>query len=125
MTYWTDANATSSLSNPSVVTVAGTYYIKASNSLGCSVISPVTVAYYIAPAAPTVTSPIAYCQGATASPLTATPGSGNTLNWYTVPTGGTASSTAPTPSTASLGSTSFYVSQTTSVGCEGPSNYRC
>ena len=68
-----------------------------------------------ATAAPTATTPVNYCQGATASPLTAT---GTNLLWYTTATGGTGSSTAPTPSTAATGSTTYYVSQT--VGCESP-----
>ena len=59
--------------------------------------------------APTVTTPVTYCQGATATALTAT---GTALKWYTVATGGTASTTAPTPSTATAGSTIYYVSQT-------------
>jgi gliding motility-associated-like protein len=71
------------------------------------------------PPAPTVISPVNYCQGATAVPLTATP-SGGTLNWYgTSATGGTASPTPPTPSTATLGPTTYYVSQTVG-GCESP-----
>ena len=73
-----------------------------------------------APPAPIVTSPLNYCQGATAVPLTATPSAGGTLNWYgTSATGGTASPTAPTPSTATVGSTTYYVSQTIG-GCESP-----
>jgi Ig-like domain CHU_C associated/SprB repeat len=66
------------------------------------------------PAAPTVSSPVNYCLNSTASPLTAT---GSNLLWYTAPTGGTGSSTAPTPVTTAAGTTSYYVSQT--VGCEG------
>lgn len=65
--------------------------------------------------APGVTN-ISYCQGATASPLTAT---GTDLKWYTTATGGTGTTTAPTPSTAVIGITSYYVSQTAN-GCEGP-----
>jgi hypothetical protein len=73
-----------------------------------------------APPAPIVISPLNYCQGATAVPLTATPSAGGTLNWYgTNATGGTASPTAPTPSTATVGSTTYYVSQTVG-GCESP-----
>lgn len=67
------------------------------------------------PAAPGVTTPVNLCQNTTASPLTA---SGISLLWYTTLTGGTGSSIAPTPSTTSLGTTSYYVSQT--IGCEGP-----
>jgi len=42
--------------------------------------------------------------------------------WYTTSTGGTGSSTAPTPSTSLAGNTSYYVSQTVTtngVACEG------
>ncbi len=58
---------------------------------------------------PTVTSLVTYNQYAVATPLTAT---GSSLKWYTVATGGTASTTAPTPSTNTVGSTDYYVSQT-------------
>ncbi|MEX0635325.1 MAG: T9SS type A sorting domain-containing protein, partial [Ferruginibacter sp.] len=49
---------------------------------------------------------------------TATAATGNTLNWYTVATGGTASSTTPTITTNTAGTTSYYVSQTNSLGCQ-------
>lgn len=62
---------------------------------------------------PTVSTPIYYCQGSPAVPLTATPSAGGTLNWYgTNATGGTASATAPTPSTATVGTIPYYVSET-------------
>ncbi|MBC8154017.1 MAG: hypothetical protein H7Z72_14010, partial [Bacteroidetes bacterium] len=67
------------------------------------------------PAAPGVTS-ISICQGQSASPLSASLAAGATPNWYgTNSTGGTASGTAPTPSTTS--SATYYVSQTAG-GCE-------
>uniref|UniRef100_UPI000687FCC2 glycosyl hydrolase family 8 n=1 Tax=Cytophaga aurantiaca TaxID=29530 RepID=UPI000687FCC2 len=67
--------------------------------------------------APTITSPVSYVQGATAAALTAT---GTALKWYgTNATGGTASTTAPTPATTTVGSTTYYVSQTLN-SCEGP-----
>lgn len=63
--------------------------------------------------APIVSSPVYYCQGSAAVPLTATPSVGGTLNWYgTNAAGGTASSIAPTPSTAVVGTVSYYVSET-------------
>jgi len=65
----------------------------------------------LAPPAPVVTTPVTYCQNVTAVSLTATALPGNTLKWYTVATGGTGSSTAPTPSTATAGTTNYYVSQ--------------
>jgi hypothetical protein len=67
------------------------------------------------PAAPTVTTPVNYCLNTPANPLTAL---GTGLVWYTQSAGGTGSSTAPTPLTSSIGTTSYYVSQTD--GCEGP-----
>jgi gliding motility-associated-like protein len=63
---------------------------------------------------------LVYCQSATAIPLTATTATNNTLKWYTVATVGTSSSTAPTPSATSVGTTNYYVSQTTPQNCEGP-----
>lgn len=59
--------------------------------------------------APTVTTPVTYCQGATATALTAT---GTALKWYTVATGGASTTTAPVPSTTTVGSTTYYVTQT-------------
>jgi len=71
--------------------------------------------------APTVTSTFTYCIGATATMLSATTtNTGNILNWYTVPTGGVATTTAPTPSTASAGTTMYYVAQANTDGFEGP-----
>lgn len=74
-------------------------------------------------AAPVVTSPVEYCTGQAATPLTATQEGSNILNWYTTETGGTPSATAPTPSTvtatAPVGIT-YYVSQTSANGCESP-----
>lgn len=68
-----------------------------------------------ATAAPVANTPINYCQGSAAVPLSAT---GTNLLWYSTATGGTGSTTAPTPSTAAAGSTTYYVSQT--IGCESP-----
>ena len=65
------------------------------------------------PAAPTVVSPIVYCQLATASALTAT---GTNLLWYTAATGGLGAITAPTPSAAVAGTVTYYVSQSNSCG---------
>ncbi|KDN55010.1 T9SS type B sorting domain-containing protein [Flavobacterium seoulense] len=58
---------------------------------------------------PTGTSVYYYCIGDSASQLTA---GGDNLLWYQDATGGTGSSTAPTPSTSSAGTTSYYVTQT-------------
>lgn len=54
-------------------------------------------------------SDVYYCPNQTAVPLTAT---GQNLLWYTTVTGGVGSTTAPTPSTTTVGITTYYVSQT-------------
>lgn len=123
LTYWSDAAATIPLSAAAAaaIAVSGTYYIKATAGT-CSVVRPVTVtltpAGSVAP--PTADSPVYFCQGSAATPLVATPLAGGTLNWYgTNATGGTASATAPSPSTATVGDVTYYVSQTIGT-CESP-----
>ncbi|RTY93642.1 T9SS type B sorting domain-containing protein [Flavobacterium sp. GT3R68] len=70
---------------------------------------------------PVVTSPIYLCQNTTATPIVVTPSAGGTLNWYgTNATGGTASPVAPTPNTAVVGTTNYYVSQTIAGCTESP-----
>ncbi|HTF82105.1 MAG TPA: glycosyl hydrolase family 8, partial [Cytophagales bacterium] len=87
-----------------VVPDKGVYSLSNKNAVACT--TP----------APTVASPLSYTQGATATPLTAT---GTALKWYTVPSNGNALASAPTPSTATVGSTTYYVTQTLN-GCESP-----
>ena len=57
------------------------------------------------------TTSYTYCQGATATALSATALTANTLRWYTQPTGGTYTTTAPVPSTTTAGTYTYYVSQ--------------
>jgi hypothetical protein len=64
----------------------------------------------------TVVSPVTYYQNQTASPLTAT-SAGSGLLWYSSASSTTPIST-PTPSTATIGSTSYWVSSTNANGCE-------
>jgi PKD repeat protein len=111
---WTGPDGFISASqNPSIANVttanAGTYLATITVN-GCTFTAATTVTIgEQVPDAPTVTSPVVYCQGATATALTAT---GENLKWYTAATGGTGSTTAPTPSTTTAGTTSYYVSQT-------------
>ncbi|SFI21750.1 Ig-like domain-containing protein [Halpernia frigidisoli] len=121
-------NQTLPTSNPNLNILGGTYqngdqfrFIvgEALNilSTNCQVIStPISLKINGYPTAPTVTSPINYCQNSVATALTAI---GTDLLWYTSATGGTGSSTAPIPDTSILGTTSYFVSQTT-TGCESP-----
>src|SRR5690606_21685191 len=72
----------------------------------------------VPPTSPIVSN-VYYELNSTAIPLTATlNGVGTTLKWYTDELGSDYSSSAPTPSTNQLGTTSYYVSQANSVGCE-------
>ena len=67
-----------------------------------------------------VTLNLASCQGITAVALTANTLANHTLVWYNSQATGTASlTTAPVPSTSTIGSNDFFVSQIkTSTGCE-------
>ena len=91
-------------------------FLKGANSGGRGAVGQVVLTYTVCtpPSAPAVATPVNYCKNTTAFALTAT---GSNLLWYTLPSGGTGSSTAPTPSTATVGTTNYYVSQT--IGCEG------
>ena len=68
----------------------------------------------------TSTASYTYCAGATASALTANASLGNSLRWYTQATGGTYTTTAPTPSTTTAGSFTYYVSQANVNNDESP-----
>ncbi|QHL88991.1 T9SS type A sorting domain-containing protein [Nibribacter ruber] len=69
----------------------------------------ITLSIDATPPAPTVTSQVILCQNHTATALTAT---GTSLKWYTSATSGTGSSTAPVPNTNTVGTTSYWVTQT-------------
>jgi hypothetical protein len=72
------------------------------------------------PAAPSSPATSAtYCVGEAAAALTATPPPGSTLRWYATASGGAGSPTAPTPSTATAGTFTYYAASTVN-GCESP-----
>jgi len=116
-TVATGGTGSATAPTPSTTATGSTTYYVSQTQTGCeSALSSIVVTVNPTPPAPTVTSPVTYCQNATAVPLTAT---GTSLLWYTVATGGTGSATAPTPSTTATGSTTYYVSQT-QTSCESP-----
>lgn len=71
------------------------------------------------PDTPVAQTLINLCQFQSANPLTATATPGHQLVWYTTPTGGTGSTTAPTPPTSTPGVFKYYVAQKALFGCEG------
>ncbi len=101
-----------------VTTTVGTftYYVSQASSCGESPRAAIVVNINAAPSAPLVATPVSLCLNSIAAPLTAT---GSGLLWYTGATGGTGSSSSPTPSTSVSGNTNYYVSQTVN-GCESP-----
>ncbi|MEQ1514769.1 MAG: gliding motility-associated C-terminal domain-containing protein [Lysobacteraceae bacterium] len=92
--------------------VSGTFTYTVTQTIGTCTSAPASIIVNItaAPAAPGVTTPINYCQGATTSQLTAT---GTNLTWYVSATAPTGTSVAPTPSSASAGSTTYWVGSNT------------
>lgn len=100
---------------PSTTTAGTTSYYVSQTVNGCEgPRAQIDVVVHSIPDAPTVTTPVNYCQNTTAAALSAT---GSSLLWYASETGGTASTIAPVPSTATLGNTDYWVSQTLN-GCE-------
>jgi Fungalysin metallopeptidase (M36)/Ig-like domain CHU_C associated/Fungalysin/Thermolysin Propeptide Motif len=91
------------------------YRVVVTNSAGSVTSNAGILSVSASLAAPSVVSPLSYCQGSTALVLTAT---GSNLLWYTTATGGIGSSTAPTINTSSVGNTTYYVSQSVLGGCE-------
>lgn len=90
-----------------------TYYISQTIN-GCEGVRGILIVEVLAKPTPPQTSNISYCQFTSPVPLTAV---GQNLLWYTNATGGTGSSTAPTPVATTPGIFKFYVSQTIN-GCE-------
>lgn len=122
--HWTNSNPAIGLATsgntPSIsftaasVSTAQTATITVTPSAGGCSGTPksFTITVYPQPAPPGVSAGPVYCVGAASNALTATATGSNTLNWYsnaalTVPIAGT-----PTPSTASAGATTYYVTQT-------------
>lgn len=116
---WYSANDTplASAPTPSTATAGSTKYQVSQTTDGCeSPKATITVTVYQT-GEPGVSSPtVEYCNNEPAVALSAT---GTGLKWYTSATGGTGADAAPTPSTATVGTTSYYVTQTLN-NCEGP-----
>ncbi len=91
----------------------GLYQLKGVNKkYGCSTIStPIKITHNSIPPPPS-TADIFLCKDSSSKQLTANVLSGHILKWYgTNISGGTSTSTPPTPSTSSAGTTDYFVSQ--------------
>ena len=116
-TYWTNPEATNALASPSTVATSGTYYIKGTNSNGCSsIITPVTVTINPLPTLITV-DPATVCYPATVDLTTAavTTGSdsGLTFTYFT----DLAATNALTNPNAVTTSGTYYIKGTNANGC--------
>lgn len=100
---------------PSSLSVGVNYYYVSQTINSCESDRAVMVVSIIAkPTIPTVPASVSYCQGELAIPLTAT---GQNLLWYANANGGVGNAIAPVPNTNAVGTTNYYVTQTTN-GCE-------
>ncbi len=95
--------------------VSTTYSVSITDANGCTNSKSQLVTVNPIPLPPSVLNRI-FCQNSIATPISAT---GSNLKWYTTATGGTGGTTAPTPSTTTVGITNYYVTQTVN-GCESP-----
>ena len=119
LTYWTNAGATVPLANPNAVTVAGTYYIKLSNTVpvGCTVIKPVNVTFYATPNL-VITNPAPVCSPNTVDLTAAAVTAGSTLTDATLSYWMDAAGTIPlvNPNAVAVSGT-YYIKATTSDNC--------
>ncbi len=110
---WIGTSTTNSIT-VTTGTFSGNITVTANNSCGSGLPQTKPVSVNVTPNTPGVIGSIVYCLNEPPAQLTAT---GTNLQWYDVPTGGTASTVAPTPTTNTLGTTPFYVSQNDGI-CE-------
>jgi gliding motility-associated-like protein len=115
-TYWSDAAATTPLSNANAVAVSGTYYIKGTNAGGCYDIKQVMVTINPLPNL-VITNPAAVCAPGTvditASAVTAGSDAGLSFTYFT---DAAASNVLNNPNAVSAGGT-YYIKAVTAFGC--------
>ncbi|MFT3911082.1 MAG: T9SS type A sorting domain-containing protein [Ferruginibacter sp.] len=119
---WNPGNINAGTTGSTTVTPAGTttYTVTAtSTATGCANTATVTVTVNPIPAVPTTNSPVTRC-GPGSVTLTAT-GSGGTINWYNVSTGGTSLFTGSSYTiSVPVGTATYYAEETSAAGCIGP-----
>ncbi len=118
----TNVVGTGTTLTPSNTIGATTYYVTETVA-GCeSPSTQVTVTINALPLAPVAGTNAVYCDGDAIADLTATAGSGGTLNWYDDAglTNNIGTGAVYSPATA-VGSYTYYVAETV-AGCEGPAS---
>ncbi|MGX5819406.1 Ig-like domain-containing protein [Chitinophaga lutea] len=101
---------------PTTTTAGAQKYYVTQTIGGCeSDRQPLEVEVLTRPVKPAVTTAITYCAGEPTSELSAT---GDNLLWYDVPAGGTGDAAAPKPSSATVQTKTYYVTQTNTDQCE-------
>lgn len=111
-TYFTDSAATIALTTPSAITTSGTYYIKGTNTNGCSTVTAVVVTINVTPA-PTGAIVQSFCGSANMTNLTVV---GSNVKWYDAATAG--NQIPVLPIVGLTNGATYYASQTVN-GCEG------
>jgi gliding motility-associated-like protein len=114
-TYWTNATATTALSNPNAVTTSGTYYIQTTTASGCSDIKPVVVTVTQSPVL-VIVNPDPVCSPSTvnitATAVTVGSTGGGVLSYWT-----NALATVPLANPTTVGTTGIYYIKSTSGIC--------
>jgi len=113
---WTPGNLTGPTQTVSPVATT-TYIVSATNSLGCTAASQITVQVQNKPAAPVV-DPVSVCSGGAAVLSVNTPSAALTYSWFSAPTGGTAIHTGNSYSLTSVTApATYYVEAVNAAGC--------
>jgi len=107
------ANATGATLAVTTFHPGDVYSVRGANTDGCFLSESFEI-QTIVPNKPVVAN-LSYCQNAIAAPLSAT---GSNLLWYTNATGGTGSTAAPTPTTTTPGTFTYYVTQSCGIESE-------
>ncbi|MBY0424898.1 MAG: T9SS type A sorting domain-containing protein, partial [Cytophagales bacterium] len=114
-TSTTECSGVASAPVPSTSSIGTTtYYVTGKEGACESERKEIQVIVSNGPAKPTATTTINYALGAVSSALTA---SGTNLLWYESSVGGIGTNIAPVPSTSTVGTVTYYVSQQVG-GCE-------